>query len=147
MEIALQELNSRSGARAYREVLLNGPPRRARGKLSKRTARIRGASTNNDSRRTGQVLKILINTEYTDNTVSLEFADQNPEPVQRTALHNPPNSELLTPHCSASLIVSVWYDGVHHGYRGYGGGVNESRRAVKQRFSAHGTGTENTDQY
>ena len=67
VEIALQELEPRSDARASLEVLLNGPPRRARGKLSKRTARIRG------------------------------------------------------------------------------GRVNESRRAGKQRFSAHGTGTESTD--
>ena len=66
VEITLQELNSRSDARAYLEVLLNGPPRRARGKLSKRTARIRGgASTspgapgNNDSRHTGRVLNLL----------------------------------------------------------------------------------------
>ena len=43
VEITLQELNSRSDARAYLEGLLNGPPRRARGKLSKRTARIRDA--------------------------------------------------------------------------------------------------------
>ena len=41
VEITLQEFNSRSGARAYLEVLSNAPPRRARGKLSKRTARIR----------------------------------------------------------------------------------------------------------
>ncbi len=43
VEITLQELNSRSDARAYLEVLLNGPPRRARGKLSKRATRIRDA--------------------------------------------------------------------------------------------------------
>ena len=41
MQIALQEFNSRSGARACLEVLLNEPPRRARGKLSKRITRIR----------------------------------------------------------------------------------------------------------
>ncbi len=39
-----------------------------------------GASTNNDSRHTGKVLNILTNTVNTDNTVSLEFANQNPEP-------------------------------------------------------------------
>ena len=43
VEITLQELNSRSDARAYLEVWLNGPPRRARGKLSKRATRIRDA--------------------------------------------------------------------------------------------------------
>ena len=53
VEITLQELNYRSGARAYREILLNGPPRRARGKLSKRITRIRGKAINNDSRRSG----------------------------------------------------------------------------------------------
>jgi hypothetical protein len=47
----------------------------------------------------GQVLKILINTEYTDNTVSLEFADQNPEPgtwnleeIESAALQHHSNS-------------------------------------------------------
>ena len=53
VEITLQELNYRSGARTYLEVLLNGPPRRARGKLSKRMTRIRGKAINNDSRRSG----------------------------------------------------------------------------------------------
>ena len=72
VEIALQELEPRSDARASLEVLLNGPPRRARGKLSKRMTRIRAASTspgapgNNDSRHTGKVLNLLTNTEYTD---------------------------------------------------------------------------------
>ena len=70
VEITLQELNSRSDARAYLEILLNGPPRRARGKLSKRMTRLRAASTspgapgNNDSRHTGQVLNILSNTDH-----------------------------------------------------------------------------------
>jgi hypothetical protein len=74
VEIALQELEPRSDARASLEVLLNGPPRRARGKLSKRITRIRAASTspgapgNNDSRHTGQVLNPLAKTESTDNT-------------------------------------------------------------------------------
>ena len=73
VEITLQELNSRSDARAYLEVLLNGPPRRARGRLAKRTARIRGgASTspgapgNNDSRHRGKVPNLLTNTAHTD---------------------------------------------------------------------------------
>ena len=41
LEIALQELNPRFDTRTYLEVLLIGPPRRARGKLSKRITRIR----------------------------------------------------------------------------------------------------------
>ena len=55
------------------EDLLNGPPRRARGKLSKRITRIgRGQipahwePMSDDFGCTGQVLTILTNTEYTD---------------------------------------------------------------------------------
>ena len=46
VEITLQELNSRSDARAYLEVLLNGP-------RIARITRIRGKAINNDSRRSG----------------------------------------------------------------------------------------------
>ena len=60
VEITLQELNSRSDARAYLEILLNGP------RITRITRIWGGASTNNDSRHTGQVLNILINTESTD---------------------------------------------------------------------------------
>ena len=60
--------------------------------------------------------------------------------------------------CAGESGLASWQDevdrpGAHginslSGLRGYGGGgVNESRLAGKQRFSAHGTGSENTDQY
>jgi hypothetical protein len=41
VEIALQERDPRFDARAYLELLLAAPPRRARGKLSKRMTRMR----------------------------------------------------------------------------------------------------------
>ena len=40
-EIASQQRGPRAEAGAHREVMLNAPPRRARGKLSKRIARMK----------------------------------------------------------------------------------------------------------
>ena len=92
---------------------------------------------------------------------SPDFANQNGCQSQRTPKIGPnswPNSTDWRFLLSAMVgWIGFWCNGMDRpgahgvnslsGKRGYGGGVNESRRAGKQRISAHETGTEITDQY
>ena len=75
-EIASRERGTQAGVGASLEVLLNGPPRRARGKLSKRMTRIRGGV--NESRRAGKQRFSAYGTgaENTENTENTEYTDQ-----------------------------------------------------------------------